>query len=137
MACAGCGRAASAFCGTSSARVALIIGNSEYRDAGAPLRHPGKDAQALADALQRNGFDVEVQENLGKDEMKAAVERFKSKIRPGVAALIAFGGFGIQIDRQTYMIPVDAQIWKEADVRRDGVSIDSVLADMHRRGADV
>jgi len=121
----------------SAARVALIIGNSKYPDASAPLRYPGKDAQALADALQRNGFDVEVQENLGKDEMKAAVERFKSKIRPGVAALIAFGGFGIQIDRQTYMIPVDAQIWKEADVRRDGVSIDSVLADMHRRGADV
>ena len=121
----------------SSARVALIIGNSEYPDAGAQLRHPGKDAQALAVALQRNGFDVEVQENLGKDEMKAAVERFKSKIRPGAAALVAFGGFGIQIDRQTYMIPVDAQIGNEADVRRDGISVDSVLADMHRRGADV
>ena len=121
----------------SSARIALIIGNSEYPDASAPLRHPVRDAEALADVLQRNGFDVEMQENLGKDEMKRAVERFEDKIRPGVTALIAFGGFGIQIDRQSYMIPVDAQIWKEADVRRDGVSIDAVLSDMHRRGADV
>ena len=120
-----------------SARVALVIGNSEYPDANAPLRHPGKDAQALADELQRNGFDVEVQENLGKEEMKGAVERFKGKIRPGTAALLAYAGFGIQIDRQTYMIPVDAQIWKEPDVRRDGVSVDSVLSDMHARGAEV
>src|SRR5262245_4505451 len=122
---------------SSSTRVALVIGNSEYPDANAPLRHPGKDAQALADELRRNGFDVEVQENLGKDEMKRAVDRFKGKIRPGVAALLAYGGFGIQIDRQTYMIPVDAQIWKETDVRRDGVSVDTVLSDMHARGADV
>src|SRR5262245_20019635 len=122
---------------SSSTRVALVIGNSEYPDANAPLRHPGKDAQALADELRRNGFDVDVQENLGKDEMKRAVDRFKGKIRPGVAALLAYGGFGIQIDRQTYMIPVDAQIWKETDVRRDGVSVDTVLSDMHARGADV
>src|SRR5262245_12826078 len=115
----------------------LVIVYSEYPDSNAPLRHPGKDAQALADELRRNGFDVDVQENLGKDEMKRAVDRFKGKIRPGVAALLAYGGFGIQIDRQTYMIPVDAQIWKETDVRRDGVSVDTVLSDMHARGADV
>ena len=35
------------------------------------------------------------------------------------------------------MIPVDAQIWKEADVVRDGISFESILSDMHHQGADV
>ena len=35
--------------------------------------------------------------------------------------MLFFGGFGIQSGRESYMIPVNAQIWKEGDVRRDGV----------------
>jgi len=123
--------------GASNSRVALVIGNSEYPDANIPLRQPAEDAQALADALRRNGFDVDMQQNLGKDEMKRAVERFKGRIAPGSVGLISFGGFGIQVGRQSYMIPVDAQIWREADVVRDGISIESLLSDMHRQGADV
>jgi formylglycine-generating enzyme required for sulfatase activity len=60
-----------------------------------------------------------------------------NKIRSGMSALFYFNGFGIQVARQTYLIPVNAQIWTEAEVRRDGVSIDAVLAEMHRRGAKV
>ena len=54
-----------------------------------------------------------------------------------MTALFYFNGFGIQVARQTYLIPVNAQIWTEADVRRDGISIDAVLAEMHRKGAKV
>jgi uncharacterized caspase-like protein len=119
----------------TSSRLALLIANGDYPDANAPLRHPVVDARALADELRRNGFDVDMRENLGKDEMKRAFESFNARIRPGGVALVYFGGFGIQVDRQNYMIPVNATIWKEADIRRDGVSIDSVLADMHKSGA--
>jgi hypothetical protein len=122
---------------TASSRIALIIGNADYPDANQPLRHPVKDAQALAEQLRRNGFDVDMQENLGKDEMRRALDDFNAKIRPGTVAFVAFSGFGIQVDRQSYIIPVNAQIWKEADVRRDGVSIDGLLSDMHRNGANV
>jgi hypothetical protein len=121
--------------GTS--RIALVIGNSDYPDANTPLRQPVKDAQALAEQLRRSGFEVDVHENLGKDEMTRAVENFTAKIRPGSVAFVSFGGFGIQVGRQSYMVPVNAQIWKEADVRRDGISIDSVLTEMHNRGANV
>ena len=41
--------------------------------------------------------------------------------------MLFFGGYGVQAGRESYMIPVDAAIWKEADVRRDGVSVESVL----------
>ena len=121
----------------STSKVALLIANAKYPDANAPLNHPVKDAQALADQLRRSGFDVDVQENLGKDEMTRALDSFKAKIKPGSVALVSFSGFGIQADRQSYLIPVNAQIWKETDVRRDGISIDAVLADMHERGASV
>src|SRR4029077_16059763 len=46
-------------------------------------------------------------------------------------------GYGIQVARQTYLIPVNAQVWTEAEVRRDGVSVDALLAEMNRKGAKV
>ena len=52
-------------------------------------------------------------------------------------ALIFFSGFGIQSNRQSFMIPVDAQIWTEADVRRDGFSLETVLGEINNRGAGV
>jgi uncharacterized caspase-like protein len=46
-----------------------------------------------------------------------------------------FGGYGVQAGHEDYMIPVDAKIWKERDVRRDGVSVESVLDMMKEQGA--
>src|SRR5262249_16271709 len=47
-------------------RIALLIGNSDYPDADAPLKQAVRDARALADELRRNGFDTDVAENLTK-----------------------------------------------------------------------
>jgi tetratricopeptide (TPR) repeat protein len=69
--------------------------------------------------------------------MQSAIDAFKSKITQHSAALIFFSGYGIQANRQSYMIPVNAQIWSENDVKRDGISIESVLSDMNERGASV
>jgi uncharacterized caspase-like protein len=49
--------------------------------------------------------------------------------------MLFFGGYGVQVGRESYMIPVDAAIWKEADVRRDGLSIEQVLDVMKEQGA--
>ena len=49
--------------------------------------------------------------------------------------MLFFGGYGIQVGRESYMIPVDATIWKESDVRRDGLSIEAVLDVMKEQGA--
>jgi uncharacterized caspase-like protein len=117
------------------ARIALVIGNGRYPDAGAPLTQPINDARAVTAALRGEGFDVDVVEDAGKDDMAQAFERLKAKIRPGSVVMLFFGGYGVQAGRESYMIPVDATIWKEADVRRDGLSIESVLAAMKARGA--
>lgn len=118
-------------------RVALLIGNSNYADAGAPLPTTGNDARTLADEFRRLGFSVDLKENLKKDDMQRAIDAFTAKITKDTEALFYFSGFGLQVDRRTYLIPVNAQIWSEADVRRDSISVDVVLAEMHRRGAKV
>src|SRR5262252_2251909 len=118
-------------------RVALLIGNSAYPDAEAPLRDPVNNARNLADELRRNGFEVEVGENLTKDAMRAAIDRFYGKIKSGSTALFFFSGIGVQSDRQTYVIPTNAQVWTEPDVRRDGYSLESLLGEMNSKGARV
>jgi uncharacterized caspase-like protein len=116
-------------------RIALVIGNGHYPDANAPLTQSINDARALTRALRRDGFDVDVVEDASRDDMQQAVERLKSKIRPESVVMLFFGGYGVQAGRESYMIPVDAAIWQEADVRRDGISIESVLAAMKEKGA--
>lgn len=118
-------------------RFALVIGNAKYPDADAPLKEPLNDARDVADELKRDGFSVEVGENLTGDGMRRAFDKLYGKIKPGSAALVFFSGFGIQSARQSYMLPVDAQIWTESDVRRDGVSLETVLGELNTRGAGV
>jgi len=117
------------------AKVALVIGNGHYPDANAPLAQPINDARALTAALRGNGFDVDVVEDASRDDMSRAVARLKSRIKPDSVVMLFFGGFGVQVGRESYMIPVDAAIWKESDVRRQGVSIEAVLNVMKEQGA--
>jgi hypothetical protein len=117
------------------ARIALVIGNGHYPDAGEPLAQPINDARALTSALRRDGFDVDVVEDATRDDMTRALGRLKSKIRKDSVVMLFFGGYGVQVGRESFMIPVDAAIWKESDVRRDGLSIESVLDVMKERGA--
>src|SRR5690349_15713428 len=118
-------------------RFALVIGNAKYPDAEAPLKEPLNDARDVADELKRDGFTVEVGENLTGDAMRRAFDKLYGKIKPGSVALLFYSGFGIQSARQSYMIPVDAQIWTESDVRRDGFSIEAILGELNTRGAGV
>jgi hypothetical protein len=118
-------------------RYALVIGNAKYPDADAPLKEPINDARDVADELKRDGFSVEVGENLTGEGMRRAFDKLYGRIKPGSVALIFFSGFGVQSSRQSYMIPVDAQIWTEPDVRRDGISLETVLGEINNRGAGV
>src|SRR5437867_115726 len=121
----------------ASERFALVIGNAKYPDAEAPLKEPLNDARDVAEELKRDGFNVDIGENLTGDGMRRAFERLYGKVKPGSVALVFFSGFGVQSNRQSYMIPVDAQIWTEADVRRDGLSLETVLGEINSRGAGV
>ncbi len=116
-------------------RLALVIGNGHYPDAAAPLNQPINDARALTSTLRQSGFDVDVVEDANKDDMQRAIGRLKSRIKPETVVMLFFGGYGIQAGRESYMIPVDARIWKEGDVKREGISVESVLETIKEKGA--
>jgi len=60
--------------------------------------------RALAAELRRSGFEVDVGENLTKQAMREAFDRFYGKIKPGSTALLFFSGYGIQSDRTAYAV---------------------------------
>jgi formylglycine-generating enzyme required for sulfatase activity len=121
----------------NTSRVALIIGNSSYPDANSPLPTTVNDARTLADEFRQLQFDVDLKVNVGKEDMTKAIDVFLGKIKNGTDALFYFSGFGLQADRQTYLIPLNAQIWSEADVRRDGINVNDLLARMQSKGAKI
>ena len=116
-------------------RIALVIGNGHYPDANSPLSQPINDARALTASLRRDGFVVDVVEDATRDDMTRAIARLKSRVKPDSVVMLFFGGYAIQAGGESYMIPVDATIWKEADVRREGVSVESVLDAMKDNAA--
>jgi uncharacterized caspase-like protein len=118
-----------------ASRIALVIGNGHYPDANTPLTQPINDARGLTTSLRQDSFDVEVVEDASKDDMERAIGRLKSKIKPDSVVMVFFGGYGIQLGNESYMIPVDAAIWRESDVRRNGISVESVLDMMKEQGA--
>lgn len=117
-------------------RLALIIANAAYPEAGAAAG-VGRDAELFRTELARAGFTVTIEADATKARLRAALDTFWSRIRPGTTALIYFNGIGLQSDRQTYLLPVDARIRTEADLRGEGVGLDVILSEMHRRGAAV
>jgi tetratricopeptide (TPR) repeat protein len=118
-------------------RMALVIANASYPDADPPLHLPTKDARALADELKRSGFEVEFGENLTKQQLVNAIAAFKKKIRPGATLLMFYSGYAVQAGHHAHMIPVDAQVWSERDVHRDGISIEQALGEVSEQGAGV
>jgi uncharacterized caspase-like protein len=116
-------------------RVGLFIGNGTYPDAGAPMAAPTQDAQAVASRFREFEFDTTVKENLKRLEMRGAIEAFVGSVRRGSVAVLYFSGLGLQSGNQTYLVPVDANIWSEADIAREAVSVESVMAQLHDKGA--
>ncbi len=128
---------AETFAADGPGRVALVIGNAKYPDSDSILKDAANDSQDIADELRHDNFDVEIGVNLTGDAMRQALDRLYAKIGQGSVALIFFDGFGIQSGRQTYLIPVDAQIWVEPDVLRDGLNLETILGEINNRGASV
>ena len=118
-------------------RFALVIGNAKYPFAEVPLKEPVNDARDVADELKRDGFNVDIGENLTGQAMREAFDRLYGRIKPGSVVLVFFSGYGIQSARQSYLIPVDARMWTEPDVSRDGISLETVLDQINNHGGDV
>jgi hypothetical protein len=113
-------------------RTALVIGNSAYKTA--PLRNPANDARDMAALLRGLGFNVTLKIDAGQKEMEEAVRQFGMNLRAGGVGLFYFAGHGLQVQGSNYLVPVDAKIQTESDVRFECVDAGRVLGKMEDAG---
>jgi uncharacterized caspase-like protein len=111
-------------------RVALVIGNGAYRNVPV-LTNPINDATDVAAKLTRSGFDVILETNLDQAGLQDAVIRFARKARGADVALFYYSGHALQFAGVNYLVPIDAVLRDEVDLRRMARA-DEVLADLQQ-----
>jgi hypothetical protein len=116
----------------SQKRIALVIGNSAYKNA--PLRNPANDATDMAIMLERLGFKVTLKTDANQRAMKQSIRAFGKQLAKGGVGLFYFAGHGIQYSGRNYLIPVHADVQSEADVEYEAVDAGRVLAQMEKAG---
>ena len=108
-------------------RVALVIGNSAYRNAPS-LTNPTNDAAAIAELFKTAHFDnVRLQLDLGIADLRRAISDFADVAADADIAVVYYAGHGIEMDGTNYLIPVDAKLARDFDVDDEAVTLDRIL----------
>lgn len=111
-------------------RLALVIGNGAY--SGAPLRNAVPDARLMAQTLRELSYDVVLLENADLDRMLAALRRLVTDGAAADSRVLYFAGHGMQSGGRNYLLPVDASITVESDLRTRAVDANEVIARISR-----
>jgi uncharacterized caspase-like protein len=98
----------------ASSRVALVIGNANYK-VGA-LKNPVNDAKAVAASLRALGFEVTHRENASLREMLEAFQQFSTQSRSAEVRVVYYAGHGVQVKGRNYLLPVDTEIRAEDEM---------------------
>jgi len=104
-------------------RVALVIGNSNYEHVAA-LVNPKNDADDITISLENVGFTVTKTKDLDYRNMRIALRKFSLSTLGADIALIYYAGHGIEVNRQNYLIPTDAQLKNDTDVSFEAMPLD-------------
>jgi hypothetical protein len=115
----------------SERRVALVIGNSAYRNYP-HLPNPVNDARAMAAALTRAGFKVTLKEDATRIGMIQALRAFGDSLAKNGVALFYYAGHGVQVSERNFLIPVDADIKREDEVQHFSLDAAAILDKMDR-----
>lgn len=112
--------------GGASPKVALVLGNSRYRQS--PLRNPANDARAIAETLIGLGFDVSVRLDADRATMEKAIEAHVAALaRRKATGVFYYAGHGVQLAWKNYLLPVDAAVASAADVMRQGYELNALV----------
>ena len=111
----------------AAGRVALVVGNGTYAHIGR-LPNPGNDAADMAAALRRLGFDVTTVRDADRNAMTEALRVFTRESAGADVSLVFYAGHGLEMDGVNYLVPVDAQLERDTDVRFEAIELDYVLA---------
>src|ERR1700753_1809174 len=111
-------------------RVALVIGNGAYEHAP-NLPNPPHDAEDVVAALKRSHFDVISGSNVNQADMQNLAIRFSRAARTADVALFYYSGHAMQFNGVNYLMPIDAELKDEADLKRF-TRVDDVLNDLQQ-----
>ena len=111
----------------AAGRVALVVGNGTYAHIGR-LPNPGNDAADMTGVLQRLGFDVTTVHDADRNAMTEALRVFTRESAGADVSLVFYAGHGLEMDGVNYLVPVDARLERDTDVRFEAVELDDVLA---------
>ena len=114
-------------------RVALVIGNAAYAH-GTPLENPLNDARGVAAALKEAGFETILAENTGLAAMEEKVLAFRRAADGAKAAWFYYSGHGVEVKGSNYLVPVDADVQDEFQVKHKTLALDMVLSAMDEAG---
>ena len=108
-------------------RVAFVVGNGAYKNVQ-PLPNPEIDAKSMASVLRNVGFEVVEGTNLTRDKMTERLLEFGKKAQGADVAVFFYAGHGIAISGTNYLLPIDADIKSEMDVKLgSAINIDLTL----------
>ena len=108
-------------------RVALVVGNSAYAHIGR-LPNPANDAADMSAALRRLGFQVTVALDADRVAFNDALRAFARRSAGTDVALVFYAGHGLEMDGSNYLVPVDARLERDVDVRYETVTLEDLLA---------
>lgn len=112
----------------SERRFALVVGNGSYE--AHPLATPANDAELIARTLQAAGFEVVHARDLKQDALRQVFSEFLEVLRragPDTISLVYFAGYGLQLDGENYLLPVDARIAVASDIPRYALRLSDLL----------
>src|SRR3984893_17017240 len=111
----------------AAGRVAFVVGNGPDKHVGA-LPNPPIDAKSMAGLLRNAGFDVVEGINLNRDKMTERLLEFGRKTQGADIAVFFYAGHGIAVDGINYLLPVDADVKSEMDVKLgNAINVDLTL----------
>ncbi|ESY14098.1 MULTISPECIES: caspase domain-containing protein [unclassified Mesorhizobium] len=113
-------------------RVALVIGNGTYAEAGT-LTNPVNDALDIAGKLRSIGFEVIEGNDLGKRELERKIGEFSDALEGAGVGLFYYAGHGLQVEGRNYIVPVDARLDMPVKLQLEAVPIDEVLDIMEQQ----
>src|SRR6195256_2017068 len=121
------GTLVSANAANADRRVAFVVGNGAYKNVQA-LPNPPIDAKSMAGVLRNAGFEVVEGTNLPRDKMTERLLEFGKKAQGADVAVFFYAGHGIAISGTNYLLPIDADIKSEMDVKLGAaINIDLTL----------
>ncbi len=111
----------------ADAKLALVIGNGSYR---LPLNNALNDADDMARTLRQLGFQVLLRKDLDLRQMEEAVRTFGDQLQVSAVGLFYYAGHGVQVGGFNYLVPIDAHIKREDEIKYQSLSADLVLEKM-------